>query len=566
MKRVFPSLASSLVLLLLSSGALTAAPLEFFATVKEKVPVDATSTDVVVELTPTFSLSVRVTPLTEIKDRDGLPITLDEINPGDLVAVEAIHTEAGLLALELQKQDAGTGFEIKGPLDSVDVAGGSIELLGLTVLVDDSTKLRDHLRQPLTLQGLADLLASSVGPLWVKVEATVVDGDILAQSIHVLGSVVKFARISLEGVIVEFPSPDQFLMDLGGGIQVLVTLTPDTEVTGDLAVGVFVKVKGLISPNLGVTALTVKVIGLWEVVPRRLGMDLNDSRQVSILLRRPFETDLEFTVVSLDPGLVSVDPAAVTIPAGALNATFLVNSGGTAGETQVEVTAPSELGGGTQRVLVKVGDDDHEPKEPELEWAPRVVRAAPNGALVVRVMLKHGPTPVDLPVALTLEDASPDLVLSFPPEVVIPAGAVNAPVELLFGSRTGSGKLVAELPEEVGGDTAELDIDLRPAVQTRLRLEWRPASLRLPAGTSGAAVLRLSAPAPVDLEVAINLAEHHQNAGLVGFPATVQFPAGSTEAAVTFQAGSQAGRAQFIASLPPAWGGDSARLEVRVLK
>lgn len=566
MKRFFPSFLSALTLSLFAGGWLAAAPLEFFATVKEKIPVDATSTDLVVELTPTFSLSVRVTPLTEIKDRDGLPVSLDEIQPGDLVAVEAIHTEAGLLALEVQKQDAGTGFEIKGPLASVDVAGSSISLLGLTILVDDSTKIRDHLRQPLTLQELADLLASSVGPLWVKVEATVVNGDIVARSIHVQGSVVRFARISLEGTIVEFPAADQFLMDLGGGIQVLVTLTPDTEVVGELAVGVFVKVKGLISPNLGVTALTVKVIGLWEVVPRRLGLEFDESRPVNILLRRPFETDLVFSVVSADPGLVSVDPAEVTIPAGALSASFQVQSGNVAGETWVEVGAPAELGGGTQRVLVKVEDDEPGLKEPELEWAPRVVRAAPNGTLVVRVMLKHGPTPVDLPVALSLKDASPDLVLTFPPEVVIPAGSVNAPVELHFGSRTGSGKLVAALPEEVGGDTAELDIDLRPPVQARLRLDWRPESLRIPAGTTGVAVLQLSAPAPVDLEVAIHPDEHNQTMGLVGFPAAVQFPAGTTQVPVEFQAGSQAGRAKFVASLPPDWGGDSARLEVRVLK
>jgi hypothetical protein len=70
----------------------------------------------------------------------------------------------------------------------------------------------------------------------------------------------------------------------------------------------------------------------------------------------------------------------------------------------------------------------------------------------------------------------------------------------------------------------------------------------------------------VNLEVAIHPDEHNQTLGLVGFPAAVQFPAGTTEVPVEFQAGSQAGRAKFIASLPPAWGGDSARLEVRVLK
>lgn len=557
-------------------GAPVAAPLEFYAVVQEKVEVDAASTDLIVQLTPDFTLAVRVTSLTGIKDRDGMPIGLDEIQPGDLIAVEAIHTESGLLALEVQKQDQGSEFELKGILESVDPGADppTIQLLGLTVVIGPETRIWDHTRQILTLDALYQRLIASLGPIGVKVAGSVAEGAFVAATVHVLGPEQRFARINLEGTIVEFKTDaggaNQFLLDIGGGVQVLVQIIPETQITGELVVGSLVKVKGLINPTLGVTALTIQVVELWDVAPPRLEMKLDDSREVTILLRRVADVDLEFEVSTAPESLVEVEPHVVTIPAGALNGKFGVKSGASVGESWIEVKAPPELGGGIRRVPVRVAARPEPKLHPStLEWAPRAVHAVPPaGRVVVRLMVLPGPARTDLTAALTLVEASSDLLLEFPEEVLIPVGAVGVPVTLDFGSRTGSGKLKATLvdPDGLEIESAELEIELKPATASRLQLKWQPDSLRIIRGGTGTARLVLNAPAPVELLVTINPDVKSGIPIRIGFPGQVRIAVGSTEAVVEFKAGEQDGRARFHAALPRESGGSAATLEIHVGK
>lgn len=572
-----------LVLIVLAQGPLPAAPLEFYAVVQDKEPVDSATTKLEVRLTPDFTLSVRVTDATMLSNREGLPIGIDEINVGDLIAVQAVHTEAGLLALKIQKQEPGSAFELKGSLESVQAAGddSSIVVLGLTLVVTSETRIREA-RRELTVDELAELHAAATTPLQVKVSGTVKDAELVAETIHVQGPELRFARINLEGTIAEFKSDaaggTYFLLDIGGGVQVQVRIVPETRLIGDPVVGSFVRVQGLLSPDLGVTALNVHVLRLWDAVPPRLEMDLEASRELNVVVRRPFDFDLEFVVEVGD--LVSIDPVQVVIPAGELNATIHVTSGNTVGETVLTIQAPPELGGDKRTIPILVGPRPTPLPRPQgLAFAPPVVHSVPgSGTLTVQLLLVPGPSPSDQEVSLQLHEASPDLKLTFPEEVTLPAGATGVPVELKFESRTGTGKLIAVLGGQGGEPAARaaLNIELRPPIAPTpnpapnppLLLRWKPETVRIPVSGSAEARLHLNAPAPSDMVVTITIGPELTPALpiRIGFPAEVRFRAGSREATVEFKAGDQPGRVRLTAALPRSVGGGAAGIEVHVFK
>jgi hypothetical protein len=571
MRRTTTLLFSLLVLVWFAPPA-AAAPFEFYATVTAKEPIDPASVNLQVEITPGFGLTVKVTTLTEIKDRNGWPVTIDDIAVDDLIAVEAMHTEGGLLALEIRVQGGGHTFEIRGFLQGVDPTASRIVVQGIPITVQNSTEIKDEANLPLTLAELADRLEED-GTLWVKVEGFAQNGTLVAAEIKIQPS-RHFARISLEGIIDRFNNNGgEFFLDIGGGIEVLVKLTDETVIRGELAAGVYVKVKGYIDEDLAVVAVSVSVVGLFELSPNQLRMGFGETREVTVVLRQPLSSELTLTVESPDPEIALASLLSVSIDGGDLSAVFEVTAGAAAGRTEIVVTAPAEFGSVARRVKVTVGDPSAFGGPPHplgLEWAPRVVRAAPQGWVDVNLRLQFGAAPEDLEIPLELVDFSEDLHLDHPDTVVIPQGERFVRLRLLFHSRTGSGLLRAMLNESNDEVTADLDIDLRPPVtpgtpgspaQPSLGIVWTPPRVEVRAGSEFTATLRLTPRAPEVLDVHISVSETLVT-GL--FPSVVSVAAGQQEVRVGFVAPDAAGRIRYRAALSREFGGGHADLEVVV--
>lgn len=541
------------------------APLEFYATVTGKSTADSVTT-LQVQVTPALPLDVTVTTVTEFKDADGNPITIDDVEVGATVEIEAVYTPDGFLALEVQLEGIGEDFSAKGYLDEVNAAESTIQVQGLTILTDDGTRFRDENREPITLEDLATRLgeAGSSG-LLVTVVGVYTDSGLLATRVKILES-DRFARISLEGVISEFTSDNQFILDIGGGTQATINILPETALIGDPVAGLSVKVIGQLAPDLTVNALRIRVLGLFELSPDELEMGYEATQDVTVLLRQPLESDLVLQISSADPSVASVSTDSLTIPAGELSGVFQVTSGVADGRTVVTVAAGDAFGDYSRRLKVEVGEGSPGAQSTEIQWTPSVVRAAPQGHVGVGLMLKYGQAEEDIPVTIELIDASSDLNLQspeFPLETVIPQGEKAVGIDLLFGAQTGSGKLVAHLPDEMGGDTAELDIDLRSNSQAPMHLSWSDKNVDVATGTEFTMTLRLSRVADEDILILITPVSGHREV-LSSMESEVNVPAGSQTVDVAFQSSDQTGKVKLRAALPRELGGAHADLNISV--
>ncbi len=561
MKRI--SLAF-IVFLAISATNSWASPLEFYAEVSAKTPVDSLNTTLTVKVTPLASIDVAVTTRTDFKDTDGNPITIDDIDVGALVEIEATYTSEGFLALEIQLQNESNGFEIKGFLEGVQTdSPQSIEVQGFKILVGPDTRINDEERSPITLEDLDGRLAAAESAgLLVKVEGTYQDEGLLASEIKIL-PVGDFARISLEGVISNVESETEFTLDIGGGTTVTVNILPMTEIVGDPVAGLYVKVIGQLAADLSVDALKIRVLGLFELSPDELEMDYGQTRTVTVLLRQSLDEDLALQVTTADPAVATVSSDSITIPAGDLSTTFDVTAGETDGKTVVSVSAADAYGGFTRKLEVEVGEDQSGPREVGLRWSPGVVRAAPQGRVTVKLMLKYGVATEDIPVGLTLEESSADLDIRFPDDLVIPQGEKMVDVELLFGSQSGSGKLVATLPDILGGESAELDIELHSNAQAPLKVSWSQKRVEIAPSSEIQIELRLSR--VVEEPVSVVITPVSGDSGVLGpYVSAVDVPAGEQVLKWTLKSSEMTGKVRLRAALPLELGGAHDDLDFRV--
>jgi hypothetical protein len=541
-----------------------AAPLEFYAKVSAK-PDEALNTKLTVAVTPSVEIDVAVTTRTDIKDTDGNPIGIDQVNVGALVEIEAVHTSGGFLALEVQLQNESDGFEIKGILELVETAAlPSIQVQGFQILVGADTRIRDENRQAITMEELAQRLAEATSTgLLVKVEGTYEGEDLLASHISIVSN-ERFARISLEGVIADVLPPNQLVMDLGGGTEVLVNILPETEIVGDPVAGLYVKVMGQLAPNLSVNAIRIRVVGLFELSPDELEMAYGETRSVTVLLRQPLEENLVLAITAVDPSVASPSTDSLTIPAGDLSGMFDVIAGGADGKTQISVTAGEAFGGFSRNLKVEVGEGGPAvPKELQLVWTPGVVRAAPQGRVSPRLMLKYGVAPEDIAVGLAIEDPSEDLQLTYPEELTIPQGQKSVEVELLFGSQSGSGKLTATLPDSLGGSSATLDIELHSNAQSAMKINWSQKQVKAAASADITVALQLSRVAEEPVSVVVTPVAG-DSAVLSSFLSPVTIPAGEQTVEVDLHSSDKSGKVKLRAALPLEQGGAHADLEIRV--
>ncbi|GAB4254029.1 MAG: hypothetical protein Kow00109_29590 [Acidobacteriota bacterium] len=537
-----------------------AAPVEFTARIAA-VTTEGETTVLSMEVTPAVTIPVLVTALTEIKDQNGLPADAGALVPGVEIKVEGLFTASGVLALELELV-GGQEFELKGQITAVDPAG-AIELLGFTVFVPETARIQGPRGEPLSF---SDLVAG----MNVKVEGTTSGEDLVATHIKQLPADAAYARISFLGTIREMnPDAGTLLVRLEGDLDVLVQVTNETEIRGELSLGALVKVSGVISPELLVTAYRIQVVSLVRCSPDELHLGFGESAEVTVVLRQALTEDLVLALSSSHPDVAAPDSESLTIPAGELTATFLVTAGSAEGRTTIQVTLPDSYGGGGCAVKVEVEEDgDDDGGELEVRWSPRVIEAAPHEVRRVALHLSR-PAPEELEVALS-QTEGPDGLVRFPESVTFAAGrqVVHFVIEVL---QEGRGSLEAALPEDLGGDTDTLKIDVKHPPMVKLKLHWRPDEVELAPGGEAPVMLVLERSVPEDVEVTIAAVGGDPtlftgDPSLDALPMTVVFPAGSTELAFSFVAGDRAGRLKLRAALPRTYGGDHDDLSLKVEK
>lgn len=192
---------------------------------------------------------------------------------------------------------------------------------------------------------------------------------------------------------------------------------------------------------------------------------------MEVILPLVAEADTEVTLVSLNPEIADVSAASIVIPAGKLVGTFKVVAKA-AGETSVEVSLASGL-----KVVLPVevleksggkgGDEGEEGEEgeeeedgaPKLVWAPSAIKVMADSDRGVGLVFEPVATS-DTTVTLTQVEG-PDGLVQFPASVTIPAGSEKALVVLTAGSQVGTAKIQAALPDELGGATAVLTVQVR---------------------------------------------------------------------------------------------------------
>ena len=503
-------------------------------------------------ITPEVRLAVLISDQTEIHDPDSGPLGPAALEVGQSIKVEGIFTDLGLLALEIELSSDGDGFNLKGPIQSI--GNGQIEVLGLLVIVPPEAEISD-IDGPLAFGEL------EVGQS-VKVSGIVVAGRLVARRIKVGRERDRHSPIRFEGIVRELPAPDIMIVEIPGEVRVQVLLTADTEIEGNLAVGVRVRVFGHVGTDLAVVARRVVVLRLLELIPRRVEMKPGSEHRMVALLSAVFDRDISIALSASHPEIAKPLVEFVVVPAGRLSALFHIASGPDEGETGIVAELPEDLGSLQARSHVRVITQRPHP-ELEIKWSPDKIRAAPHGDSVARLHLSR-PAPGDIRIRIEQTRGDKDFVV-FPDEVHIPERERTIRVPLEFLKDQGEALLVASLPEDLGGDSAELVIEFKAKNDVKIRIHWRPEKLEAGVESEVRAALVLDSPAPAAFRAVLSIRLGHADL-LRGLPAQVEFAKGQQEAVVQFKTGPRPGRVTIRAAVPRGLGGDHADLKVEIDK
>ena len=443
MKRTF----LILVLVFALSGSLLAelSLLEFTGTLTGKTP-DGDITILALQVTPTTSIDVRVTDLTEIKD--GLDAkTVDDLMDGMILKIEAFHTSEGFTAREIEITDGAALIEVRGEVTAKTDDPDTLTVATLVLHVNENTSIKDFER-PSNKLTFDDIMVHD----FVKIEAFPSGDHLVAASIKVGDPEDRFARLAFEGIIDSIDGDIVMVSIDSVADPIPVLITPDTEVKGVLAVGLRVTVIGHLNSDLMVVADKIIVKKLLHLAPKKVKLKTNDSRQIQIILNEVLGEDLVLTIASNDPSLVTVDPTSVTIPAGELSAFFHVHSADQEGETTVTATA----GDLVASAEVEVRDGGNGPPF-DIVWHPGHVNGHPGQIRKVKLQLGRA-VDAETIVTITQTEGEPDLLADYPSSVTFLPGEKKKDVIIVLGDHPGEGKLVAEMPE---GQQAEFEIKIR---------------------------------------------------------------------------------------------------------
>jgi len=383
------------------------------------------------QLTPTFNLDVKVTDITEIRGEGDVELALADLRADMLLRVEGIFAEGGILAKEITAINFGASkFSIRGTVETVDTTKQELKVLGLVVKVTGETEIKDADGEVIELDGV------KAGDMaWIEGEVT--SEGLVATEIKIRTLEFKPPRLAFEGVITEVgEDKDSIVVQLKGVDNIPVTLTDETKVKGELVVGAFVRVSGVLASDLSVTASKITVFEPLQLAPSHLRMKPGQTMPVIVILRTHPEEDVTVEVESQDTSIAEVSAATVVIPAGKIVGGFRVTAKAE-GTTKVEVTLPDSLGGGSAELSVEVqtkGNEDQEGKA-DIRWQPDSLKIRMGLSAMSMLVLREAAA-ADLIVTLTVQEGEGALVTG-PTQVTIPAGKRMVPVDFTAGNTEG---------------------------------------------------------------------------------------------------------------------------------
>ncbi len=254
--RIFQPFLILLVLFFVSSVVLAkGSELEFKAAIAAiNQPAEGDST-VIVSLfseSSDFDITIIVDTNTKIES-NGNEINLSELEIGDYIKVSAFFSDVGIVAEEIDLLDGRIGqFRLRGLIDGVSSKGDGtlVELLGVSVLVNSATRIRDRSRDE---DGTVDSLI--VGQL-IDAKGRVVDDVFVAKRI-ILGQ-RREGHVEFDGVITQSGS-NLLSVETHNGTILSVVIDGDTKIRGNLFVGAYIEVDGFLNEQLQVVADKIKV-------------------------------------------------------------------------------------------------------------------------------------------------------------------------------------------------------------------------------------------------------------------------------------------------------------------
>lgn len=204
-----------------------------------------------------FQVPVIVNGDTEITE-GGSEITISELMAGDSIRIEAFFSDAGITAEEIfVLESSGEQFRLNGVITEiipdVEVPAGSsslytqISLLGVDVFADESVLLTGKGTTAASTMQLADFEAGDQIDVYGYFDE--------ALFVERIGTGVRQnGQFELDGVVVEIPDENTLLIELEDGGQITVVITDDSELSGEITLGAFVEVEGMLNADLAIEA------------------------------------------------------------------------------------------------------------------------------------------------------------------------------------------------------------------------------------------------------------------------------------------------------------------------
>ncbi|MBP1595765.1 MAG: hypothetical protein H6Q05_1142 [Acidobacteria bacterium] len=400
------------------------------------------------------------TRLSEGTDEISMDRLAEMVKEGELfVEVVGKFSSSGVLATLVRvvgSLDEDT-FRVRGTIGQIAVSGDNLllTLLGMKILATPGTAI--------LIDGLPGLSSDLRNGIKVEAEGNIdaASGTWTAETIRILTENKRRGSLVFEGEVKAFDSNTGRLDVAVTGVPGNVTtvyITPATRVVGELNTGAIVQVSGTLNPDLSVKAKEIMVLSALEIKPDDCKLKVGTAAQFTVKLREIAAADVTVTLVVDDEAVIALSTPTVTIPKDSQTANFNV-------QAMAVGTAIIKATDGTNTAIaeVKVGglsDDETDPPDLEVRiaFAPDHIKLGLNESREVVLLIKP---PQKAPVEVIFEITSdPPDVFAVGGQRTLSNGAASLKVLLKAGALAGSGTVTAVLPEDLGGGTAELIVEV----------------------------------------------------------------------------------------------------------
>ncbi|HEY2934545.1 MAG TPA: DUF5666 domain-containing protein [Acidobacteriota bacterium] len=507
-----------------------------------------------------LDLRVLVNSQTNLQGTAGEEIFFDDILADQSVQVTGKFSASGILASDLKLLNKSENdFSLRGHITAVQKSGDNllVSLLGITLLVNSDTKIQ---------QEGAKVPASELKPgMFIEASGKISGNTWTATDIKVLSEQRKKDQVKFEGIVRSYQPPSSMEVEVDGvpTAKIKVLLDSNTRITGQIVVGAMVLVKGTLNSDFSVNAREVRVLPALEIKPDERKVKVGDKVSFTVKLREHAASDVTVLLSSSDTAVLTVSPASVTIPKGEKTADFSATAL-KMGSAIITASALDQKATASVTVGQMSEEETDKPSGPAtIAFAPPRIRMGLNETRDVVLLIKP-PQKSSVKVEFTIISSVSNLV-SIAGTNDFSNGAAALKVTIKSGSQEGTASVIAALPSSLGAGKAELVVTVSAKKdddedEEKAEIDFRPDGVKVDVGESRRVNLFSSQTFPADVSITIT-----GNSTAAEITSPVTLPAGSKSVTVAV-AGKAEGKTTFTAVLPPAQGGDSAKLEVEVRK